>query len=107
MKKPGRAGGGPGWGRSGLVEGWALGVRSDRGRKFLRGRGYRDGTPEFDRLLATHIWQDGHRTTANFGIWFTDLFEATSAIERATRMASRRPPSNIYSIANSCPAPKS
>ncbi len=79
----------------------------DRGRKFLRERGYRDGTPEFDRLLATHIWQDGHRTTANSGVWFTDLFEATSAIERATRMASRRPPSNIYSIANSCPVPKS
>ena len=80
---------------------------TELGRKFLRQRGYRDGTPEFDKLLATHIWMDGHRTGANSGIWFTDLFEATSAVERATRMASRRPPSNIYSIANSCPVPKS
>lgn len=81
----------------------------ERGRAFLKQRGYREGTAKFDQLLAAHVWMDGYQSTPGSGAWFLDLLDAGSAIEAMTRAGVRNPPSNIYSIkpVGSCKVPRS
>ncbi len=74
------------------------------GRIFLKQRGYREGTAEFERILSEHTWIDGHQTKGGPGAWYSDLLDATTAMERAIRLSIQNPPTNIYKLPT-CPAP--